>query len=80
MRNARLSAAASDATRVHKHELDVHSHGEKNYFAYIGGMIGGPGGVIAGLSAQILRLRKARQSGRRIPLGAGRQSPKISIR
>jgi len=47
MRNVRRPTTASDATPVHKHQLDVHGHGGQRYLAHILG----PGGVLAGLRA-----------------------------
>ena len=40
MRNARRPTAASDFTRVRKHQAGVYGHGGPKYLAYIGG----PGG------------------------------------
>ena len=58
MRDARRPTAASDTTRVHKHQAIVYGLDGESYFAYIGR----PRGMLTGLRANILRMRNARQS------------------
>jgi hypothetical protein len=58
MRDAERSEAASNAARVHKHEVLTCGHGGHMYFAYLGGS----GDEHRLLEVSFLRMRNARQS------------------
>ena len=71
MRNTRQSDTASDATRVRKHQVDVHSDGGKRYFAYIrrpGGLLAFSGAHFANTQCDAVNRRILRYSGFRIGL------------